>query len=277
LTKLKEFIKEIIKAIKKREMAILPGNLAYFIVLAIIPTLTILVYVASLFNISIDLVIDFINKVIPEDIANIVVTAISGKGIDPSVSLFIIIALFVSCNGTYAIIKTSNTLYKIEKSDEIKDRVKSVIILILIIALFIYLIIVPIFGNQIISLIKDITGLESLAKRITRVFNILKWPATFLLTYINIKLIYTIAPSSHIKSYTTTYGAIITTFLWSVATFIFSYYLKYFAHYDILYGNLSSIIILMIWIYILCFIFVLGMAINSTRYNDILKSVNNKK
>ena len=83
------------------------------------------------------------------------------------------------------------------------------------------------------------------------------------------------SPSHKIKSYTTTYGALLTTILWIVATYIFSYYLKHFARYDILYGNLSSLIILMIWVYLLCYIFVLGMAINSTKYNKTEKG-NNK-
>ena len=98
---------------------------------------------------------------------------------------------------------------------------------------------------------------------------------TFLIIYFNIKLIYTISPSKSIKSSTTSYGAMTTTFLWVLVTAIFTYYLKHFARYDILYGNLSSLIILMIWVYLLCYIFVLGMAINSTKYNKNEKD-NNK-
>ena len=98
---------------------------------------------------------------------------------------------------------------------------------------------------------------------------------TFLIIYFNIKLIYTISPSKSIKSNTTSYGAMTTTFLWVLVTAIFTYYLKHFARYDILYGNLSSLIILMIWVYLLCYIFVLGMAINSTKYNKTEKG-NNK-
>lgn len=266
MKRIKKVIREIFKAIKLPEMAILPGNLSYFVVLGLIPTLTLLIYVCSLFSISIELVIELINKFLPDSVAPVIIDVISGKGFDESISIFIIIALFIACNGTYAIIKASNTLYKVEKNEEIKDRIKSIIILILIILLFIFLLIVPLFGNQILSLFSNARGVDTFIDKIIVLFNGIKWPLTFLIIYFNLKIIYTIAPSINIKSYTTTYGALTTTFLWMIVTAIFTYYLKYFARYDILYGNLSSIIILMIWVYLLCYIFVLGMAINSIKY-----------
>lgn len=271
MKRIKKVIKEIFKAIRLPEMAILPGNLSYFVVLGLIPTLILLIYVCSLFSISIDLVIELINKFIPESVVPIIVDVISGKGFDGSVGMFIFIALFIACNGTYAIIKASNTLYKVDKNEEIKDRIKSIIILVLIILLFIFLLVVPLFGNQILDLFSNIRGIDTIMDDIIILFNGIKWPITFLIIYFNLKIIYTIAPSINIKSYTTTYGALVTTFLWMIVTAIFTYYLKYFARYDILYGNLSSIIILMIWVYLLCYIFVLGMAINSTEYYKIKK------
>ena len=66
----------------------------------------------------------------------------------------------------------------------------------------------------------------------------------------------------------TTYGSLFTTLIWTIATAIFSYYLHYFARYDIIYGNLSSIVMLMMWIYILAYVFVMGMAINTINYNN---------
>ena len=86
--------------------------------------------------------------------------------------------------------------------------------------------------------------------------------------YLNIKLIYTIAPSKNIRSEETTYGAAFTTFCWILATLIFKFYLNHFARYDIIYGNLASIIIMMVWMYFLSYIFVLGMAINASRREE---------
>ena len=92
--------------------------------------------------------------------------------------------------------------------------------------------------------------------------------------FINIKLIYTIAAISEVRSSDTTYGALFTTVIWVIATWVFKLYITYFAKYDILYGNLSSIIVTMFWLYILSYIFVFGMTLNAMRYEERLKENN---
>ena len=166
---------------------------------------------------------------------------------------------------------TANTLYKVNEVDTIKDRIRATLLLILIVILFLFLIVVPIFGDNILSLIKSAKVFKNFINQIILAFKIVKWPFTFLIIYFNIKLIYTIAPSRQIPSSSTTYGALFTTVIWSISTVVFKTYLNNFARYDIVYGNLSAIIILLIWIYTLSYIFVLGMAVNVHEYNKICK------
>ena len=255
----KRYLKKLFKVFTKKELRVLPGNIAFFSVLALIPIITIIIWVASYFSISIDSVINNIQNIFPPAVSDIVVKFISGRGFDSSLGTFTVIAFFIASNGTYAIISSSNTLYKVEKSDAVRDRIKSVILLIILITLIVFLLLVPMFGNKILSLVGD----SYIANELLMILRFLKWPITFLIIYCNLKLIYTIAPSEQIMSKDTTYGALFTTVIWTIATAVFSYYLQYFARYDIIYGNLSSLIILMIWIYLLAYVFVFGMAINT--------------
>ena len=61
-------------------------------------------------------------------------------------------------------------------------------------------------------------------------------------------------------------GAAFTTVLWSLATMIYSFYVTNFTHYDLFYGSLTNIIVMMIWIYILSYILIFGMAVNASNY-----------
>lgn len=260
--KIKGYLKKLFKILSKPEMAILPSNIAFNLILAIIPLLTIIVLIASKFDISIDMVSNLIKSIMPKEVSNVIIDVISGKGFDTKIGISNIIAFFLASNGTYAIITASDTLYKIENNDKIKKRISSIIILFIIITLLIFLVIVPVFGDNIINLMHQAKILDYYIDEITIIFNIIKWPITLFIIYFNIKLIYTIAPSKNVKSKETTYGAAFTTVMWIVATAVFKFYLTYFARYDILYGNLSSIIIMLVWCYFLSYIFVLGMAIN---------------
>ena len=268
MERIKGYFKKLLNILKKPEMAILPSNIAFNIILAMIPLLTIVVLIASYFDISIDLVSNLVSNVMPKQVSDIVIDVISGKGFDRSIGLFNIIAFGVASNGTYAIINTSNTLYKIKNRDYLKDRISSIVLLFIVIILFVFLLIVPIFGENIIDLMSNAKLLSNYADEAIILFNIIKWPMTLLIIYLNIKLIYTIAPSKNIKSEETTYGAGFTTIGWVIATIIFKIYINHFARYDIIYGNLASIIIMMVWMYFLSFIFVLGMAINVSRKEE---------
>lgn len=267
-------IKKVIKLLQKNELGILPANIAYNFVLAIIPILTLTVLVASSFNISIDRVTTIIEEFLPYKVSNYIIEIISGRGFDKNIGIFNIIAFIVATNGTYAIIKCANNLYKIKDVDIIRDRIKSVILLINIILLLIFLVVVPIFGEKILLLCQNTNAFAGLTDGIILAINIIKWPITFITLLFNIKLIYTISPSKQILSKNTTIGAIFTTVFWMLFSLIFGYYIEYFANYDILYGNLSSIIILMIWLYALAYVFVLGMIINTVFYHENINEEN---
>lgn len=265
---MKKKLKKVKQILSREELGILPASLTYYFVLAIIPILTLTVLIASSFHISIDKVITLLNEMLPYKIASFVTEIVAGKGFDGNVGFFNIIAFFVATNGTYAIVKTANSLYKVKDSDIIKDRIKSVIILFNIILLLIFLILVPVFGESILLLLQKSETFSIITDEVIFIVNLLKWPFSFFIIFFNIKLIYTISPDRQIKSEHTTMGAFITTFLWIVASIIFGYYLQYFANYDILYGNLSSLIILMIWLYVISFVFVLGMIVNTIYYKN---------
>ncbi len=273
--KIKGYIKELYLTITSKEMSILPANIAFYFVLAIIPIITITIVIASYFHITIDLVFNLVKNVLPKQVAETVIETISGKGFDSNVGLFNLVAFIIATNGTHAIINVSNTFYKVEKTDFVKDRIKATIMLILIVLLLVFLLLVPVMGDKILNLIKSIDLLSSIINQIIFIFNLIKWPLTFLIIYFNIKLIYTISPSQNIDSKDTTYGAFFTTIIWMVTSAIFSYYLQYFANYDIIYGNLSSLIILMMWVYILSYVFVLGIAINVTKKDNKKEKIAN--
>ena len=68
--KLKIFFSKIILILKKPEMEVLPGHLAFFFVLSIVPLITLLVFFCSLFNIPSDELLNFFNQALPHSISS---------------------------------------------------------------------------------------------------------------------------------------------------------------------------------------------------------------
>ncbi len=269
--KIKTILRKLYCIIIKPEMLILPANLAFFLVLSVVPIFILIGLIASTFSLSLDLIIDFIGENLPAQVTEILETFISGKGLDLNVGFFTITAFILASNGPHSIIVTSNTLYNFEQGSYLNRRIKALILTILLVTLFIFIIVVLAFGNNILKAIFEIGILKNVSNFAYSLFVYLKWPIAFFIIFFTIKLIYTIAPDKSVPSKYVNKGAIFTTLGWILTTAIYSYYVSHFSKYDIFYGSLSNIIILMMYIYFLSYILVLGIAINSNSY-EMLKS-----
>ena len=271
MNKVKDYIKKLYDIIVIPSMSYLPGNLAFFLVLSIFPILTLIGVIASSFSINIDSIIGMINTALPSNVADILSSFIQGKGFDTNIGIFMIIGFYLASNGADAIILSSNNLYGFPNSDAIKRRIKAVFIILLIILLFIFMLGFLAFGSHILELVLKLIRDRNLAELILSLFDILKWPFSIFVIYFNVKLIYTIAPDWKILSKHTTKGAVFTTIGWILVVQIYSYWVSNFAHYDIFYGSLSNIVVLMLLIYFISYIFVIGIAINVRSYEYKIK------
>jgi len=59
------------------------------------------------------------------------------------------------------------------------------------------------------------------------------------------------------------YGAVFSTVLFGLTSFLFSIYVERFAQYNELYGSIGTLLVLMIYIWINCFILLLGFELNA--------------
>ena len=265
MAKIKRIIKKIYSLILKPEMKILPGNLAFFLVLSVAPIITLIGVICSSLSLSTDVISNFMNEYFPTQISNILVPFFSGQGVTTNVVIFTIIGFFVASNGTHAIIIASNRLYKVEDSSYVKKRLKAFHMIILLILLIIFMLVFIAFGSGIISfLTQHLTGY--LSKIVYYIYLIVKWPIGLSFIFMIVKLIYTIAPDIKISSKNVNKGAIFTTIGWIIVTFIYGYYATNIANYDMFYGSLSSIIVMMFWFYLVAYILVIGIAINVSTY-----------
>lgn len=261
-TSVKDFFKNFIKVLRRPDMVVLPGNLSFFFVLAIIPIFSLISYGASILNLSVDFLYNFIANSFSSEIADIVlgVNLGSNVGFDFFVTLFL--GLYIASNGADSIITASNTIYGIENKSWLKRRFKAFGLSFLIVGLIIFMLIVPVFGNNIINLFREVNFNEVVTNRIIATINLLKGPISWLIMFIIIRIIYKLAPDKKPKNRVVNYGALFTTFGFIVGTKLYSMYVTKYASYSALYGGLASIVVLMIWIYFLAYIFTIGIALN---------------
>ena len=253
-------------------MRILPGQLSFFLLLSIIPLFAIIAAVASKFSLSIENLIVIINSNLPKEIAGFLVQIIDGETISMNIVIFCISGFILASNGPHSMIIGANLIYKVKDKDFFTRRIKAILMTIILVLLFLFVLVVPGFGGKIIEMIIDFLPSERIGNIIRMGYNLLNYPVSLLIIYFFIKLLYTMAPDTNIKSKDTTKGAIFTTIGWIISTEIYTFYVSYFAKYNLLYGSVANLLILFLWIYILSYVFVLGMILNASSKEEIDKN-----
>ncbi len=260
--KIKRFFVNFWKAFWRPEMLVLPGQLAFFFVLSVVPLITLIMYGASFLNLSIGFITEFLTKAFGSSVAKLLVNDISGVNVGLGFFISLAVGYFIASNGASSIIVTSNAIYNIPDKGFLKRRIKALVMTFFIVLLFVFVLVVPLFGEKIVEMIKYVNLNPQVTKNLELIFTVLRGPVSWLIIFMFIKIIYTMAPDKVVPSRNVNYGAVFTSVGWILITAIYSYYISHYAHYSVFYGGLANIVVLMLWVYLLAYIFVIGLALN---------------
>ena len=220
INNIKSFLKNVWDILKKPQMAILPGQLAFFLILSLVPIITVIGYGASYFNISIDSIVNALEDNFSSNIVDLIVPIISGQSMDFKLVIMLIGMFYFASNGADSIILTSNEIYGIKQSGWIKRRIKAIVLTLVIVILYLFILLVPVFGNKIIDAV-DYFNIKSI---ITSILEVMQGPISWLIIFLFIKIIFTFAPDKSIPTSRVNVGALFTTVGWILTTNVYSYY-----------------------------------------------------
>ena len=263
MKKARKMLNRIWKIFKLEEMRILPGQLAFFMVLSVFALFPIFGLLGSSF-ISNEL-INSMDHSLPQAVSSILKALMEVESSGLSIFIFLVFSIYIASTGCEAIIITSNVIYKIKNEMSIKQTIKANIMTIVLISLILFVVLVPAFGELIINAIsKDTPG--RVIDTIHLIYDVLKYPISFVLIFLDLKILYTMAPNANIPSVYNNYGTLFTTVMWIIITRVYAIYLNHFNTYDIFYGSFGNVVIMLFWIYLLAYVFTMGMAINAEYY-----------
>lgn len=268
----KKFIKNVLDLMRKPVMSVLPGQLSFFLLLSLIPIVLMLGLLAPILNVSTQSIISIITASFPSDTSSLIIPLLEEKTLSYSTIFIIVSAILLVSKGTRSIMRVASIIYKNEKNatikSEIKSIIKSIIMAFILILLITFIIVIPVFSSRIIDELTTFDLISPISKNILFIYKILKWPISIFIIYVNIKIIYVVSPDKMLKTSQVRKGAIFTTFFWTVLTLLYSFYINNISSYSTYYGSASKLIVLMLWIYLISYIFVLGMSISANINKD---------
>lgn len=211
-----------------------------------------------------DEVLYFIEDLLPTQAANFfndIFLDIANNPRAGLLSFVFLLSIFLMSNGVNAIFTSFEFSYHTRINRTIvRQYIVAVGVALIIAILLLISVAVTVYLTYIIENLKDlgIVGDSILWAKIGR-YGIL-----ILMLYVGIAILYYFGTREGRQSRFFSVGALFTTFLIILTTYLFSFYIENFSTYNKLYGSIGALLILMIYIWLNSNIFLLGFELNAS-------------
>lgn len=271
----KVFRKPIIKiydfcaTMTKDRVGIYTAQASFFIILSIFPFLLLFLNIIGITNIGSDSIINFLNTYAPETIRPLLIQIIEELYTHISGTVISITAVTAIWSASKGVLSVMFGLYEISKIHQNRNYFISRFISMLYTVIFAVSIIMTmvllVFGNSIFNFL---ISLLPFLKEISVLTLILRYLISFLILSIFFAIIYKIANFRLTTIRKVVPGAMFSSLGWLVFSYVFSIYIDNFSNMSYMYGSLTAVIIMMLWIYFCIYIFFIGAEINKKLYPE---------
>ena len=257
-----KIIKEFSERIMGDHVGAYAAQSAFFILLSFIPFMMLLLNIIQYTPLTEEAVSSAVMSIIPEDFHGVVKTIIMEIYRRSSAILPVsaIIALWSAGKAITSLTYGLNTVYHVKETrNYFVNRLRSMLITLFFIGAFLVTLVLMVFGRSIqqalteyFPAVAEFTGmLLSLRTVITM--------AALMFTFV---LMYRFVPNRKVSFESQIPGALVTTISWQILSVGFSFYLEYFPGVTRMYGNLTTMILLMLWVYFCMYLVLVGAEIN---------------
>ena len=186
------------------------------------------------------------------------------------ISFTFILSLFFASNAVMGLMRSFNKDYiGFKKIKGLKKRWRALKLTILLFSLLLLCLILLLVQNDVLNMI----GIKNMQIKHLILYG--KWIFIIALIFYSYAFIYKYAPSTEKRWKLVSPGAVIATLLTIIATIAFSAFVNNFGRYNILYGSIGSIMILMIMIFLNSLVVLIGFEFNLSI--NSLKSISEEK
>lgn len=260
-TRIYKLQKEIRGTFVEAEVGTYASGAAFFLFLSLIPMVMIVSGILPHDLIAKKEMVNISQAVVPEKIYNFLIGIVDGYNGNNmtllSVSAFVIV--WSASKGVLALIRGLNHIYEVDETrGYILLRLKASFYTVFLLLAILLSAGVLVFGNTLAGWIIPDSGP---AARLWRIFGGVRHIFVAAMISVVFCTMYSLLPNNQ-QSWKEHYpGAVVTSVFWTLYSFGFSIYIDYFGGFS-MYGSLTSIVIVMIWLYFCMYIFFGGALVN---------------
>jgi membrane protein len=262
----KQILKRAFAENKADNMPIIGGGVAFFGFLSIFPALIALISIYGLVAspATVSRQVDNLAKNLPQSAADLIgqqlkdITTNSGGALTVGLIVSIIAAIWSASGGIGNLITAVNLAYdEVETRNFVKLKLTALALTLGGIA----------FVAVAFGLVAVVPALIN-ALPLGVVGTILAQIATYVVLLAvfagGLAILYRVAPDRDAPRLRwVSLGSVVVTVLWALVSLAFTFYVNHFGSYNKTYGAIAGVIVLMLWLYLTCYLVLLGAEINS--------------
>lgn len=265
-SELKSIARQVWKKLWEDEVFGRAAQLAYFWFFSLFPFMIFLTAVVSLSPLPsrLNRWITSLEDILPAEAYGLLismfhqVTARHHQGV---LSLSILALLWSSSAGMESIITSLNKAFDMPQSRPWwKEKLLAILLTIGFSIFFLGALVLLNFGE---TISRQLAELLDLGPIFLTFWQFLKWPAIILFVLLGVELIYFFAPNARQRWELFTPGALFALVLWLLISYGFRFYVSKFSFYNVTYGTLGGVMILMLWLYLTGVAILVGGEINA--------------
>jgi membrane protein len=245
---------------------VVAAALSFYFLLSLIPLLfvfsSLLAYlpVADVSDRLLDLLATFVPSEAMEFVSKAVGSVLTPHG-GGVLSLSILGYLWSASGGFSAMIEALDIAYNVEISRPWwKDRLQALLLTLTTGALFYASLLLLIAGSSFGRLLMNASLVPAAFAHIWPTIRLILTFATFLAAML---VLYVLGPNTKITIRSALPGALLAIAGWLAGSFGLTFYLQHFANYDLTYGSLGAVVVLMLWFYIIAIAMLIGAEVNA--------------
>ena len=262
----KQILKRAWAENKADNMPIIAGGVAFFGFLSIFPAM---IAMLSLYGLvatpeTVARQVENLSEQLPEASAQVIkdqltaIVANSGSALTVGLIVSILAALWSASGGVGNLITAVNLAYdEVETRNVVKLKMMS---LGLVLGSIVFVLIA--FG--LVAVVPVVLDALPLGVVGTILAQVVRWVLLLAVFSGALAVLYRVAPDRDAPRFSwVSLGAVVVTVVWAIVSVGFSLYVDNFGSYDKTYGAIAGVIVLMLWLYLTCYLVLLGAEINS--------------
>lgn len=239
--------------------------LAYYLLFSLFPILILVSSLIGRLHLDLSGVLSTVAAILPRDVLLFIESYLSYASAHTGRSMLyfsLVFSVWFPMRSTDCLMRAVRRAYDLDApAYPLLYRLKVLLYTVLLLFSLTLTLILATLSREAVAVLSAVVGLPT---EFSRLWGLLRFFVMGLILFAALGALYTAAQDRRISFSEVFPGALLSTLAWITLSAAYSFYVEHISHYSVVYGALSAIVVVLIWLYLTAITLILGAELNHT-------------